>query len=217
MDPALQHFLDHLHSVDLSNFAEAVATNNFELVSLALKEVHKPIEEIFHSPEPYILFGMFIIMFIACVYATTASTAANHLTVKDLIEDEKVDTNFINEWLKYADRIRISLYLLQAVALIYMTSVINWFFENCVIRSWVFELLVTLALLAFILVFASLVPWFVGVRLKKVLPIKHFGFLKFVSNLMRPVNGFCLIRFSVFLICIVCGFKDLSIRWSLQQ
>lgn len=192
MDPALQHFLDHLHSVDLSNFAEAVATNNFEFVSLALKEVHKPIEEIFHSPEPYILFGMFIIMFIACVYATTASTAANHLTVKDLIEDEKVDTNFINEWLKYADRIRISLYLLQAVALIYMTSVINWFFENCVIRSWVFELLVTLTLLAFILVFASLVPWFVGVRLKKVLPIKHFGFLKFVSNLMRPVNGFCL-------------------------
>ena len=192
MDPALQHFLDHLHSADLSNFAEAVATNNYELVSLALKEVHKPIEEIFHSPEPYILFGMFIIMFIACVYATTASTAANHLTVKDLIEDEKVDTNFINEWLKYADRIRISLYLLQAVALIYMTSVINWFFENCVIRSWVFELAVTLALLAFILVFASLVPWFVGVRLKKDLPIKHFGFLKFISNVMRPVNSFCL-------------------------
>ena len=192
MDPALQHFLDHLHSVDLSNFAEAVATNNFELVSLALKEVHKPIEEVFHSPEPYILFGMFIIMFIACVYATTASTAANHLTVKDLIEDDKVDTDFINEWLKYADRIRISLYLLQAVALIYMTSVINWFFENCVIRSWVFELAVTLALLAFILVFASLVPWFVGVHMKKELPKKHFAFLKFLSSVMRPVNGFCL-------------------------
>ena len=78
-----------------------------------------------------------------------------------------MDTDFINEWLKYADRIRISLYLLQAVALIYMTSVINWFFENCVIRSWVFELAVTLALLAFILVFASLVPWFVGVHMKK--------------------------------------------------
>ena len=50
----------------------------------------------------------------------------------------------------------------------------------------------TLFLLAFVLVFACCVPWFVGVHLKKDLPVKHFGFLKFISNVMRPVNSFCL-------------------------
>jgi len=192
MDPSLQQFLDHLHSADLAKFAQALATNNFGFVARTLKEAQRPIEEVLTSPEAYILFGLFIVMFIACVYATTASTAANHLTVKDLIEDEKVDTNFINAWLKYADKIRISLYLLQAVALIYMTSVINWFFDTFVIRSWWQELAMTLFLLAFVLVFACLVPWFVGVHLKKDLPVKHFGFLKFISNVMRPVNSFCL-------------------------
>ena len=192
MDPALQNFLDHLHSADLSKFAEALATNNFGFVARTLQEAQRPIEEILTSPEAYILFGMFIVMFIACVYATTANTAANHLTVKDLIEDENVGTDFINSWLKYADKIRISLYLLQAVALIYMTSVINWFFDTFVIRCWWQELLLTLFLLAFVLVFACCVPWFVGVHVKKELPVKHFRFLRFISNVMRPVNSFCL-------------------------
>ena len=192
MDPSLQYFLDHLRSAGLAKFAESLSTNNFGFISRTLKEAQRPIEEIFTSPEAYILFGMFVIMFVACVYATTANTAANHLTVKDLIEDENVDTDFINAWLKYADKIRISLYLLQAVALIYMTSVINWIFDTFVIRSWWQELGMTLFLLSFILVFACLVPWFVGVHMKKELPVKHFAFLKFISNVMRPVNSFCL-------------------------
>ena len=192
MDPALQHFLEHLRSAGLAKFAEALSTNNFGFISRTLEEAQRPIEEIFTYPEAYILFGMFVIMFVACVYATTANTAANHLTVKDLIEDENVDTDFINAWLKYADKIRISLYLLQAVALIYMTSVINWIFDTFVIRSWWQELGMTLFLLSFVLVFACLVPWFVGVHMKKELPVKHFAFLKFISNVMRPVNGFCL-------------------------
>ncbi|MBR5624911.1 HlyC/CorC family transporter [bacterium] len=192
MDPSLQNFLDHLHSLNLHDLADAIATNNLEYVNLVLSDVPKPFEKILNSPEPFILLGLWVVMFLGCIYATAASTAANHLTIKDLIEDEHIGTDFINSWLKYADRIRVSLYILQAVALIYMTSCVNWFFDAFVVMPWLQELGLGVLLLLFVLVFASCVPWFVGVHFKKDIPIKHFGFLKFISNVMRPVNGFCL-------------------------
>ena len=50
MDPSLQHVLDHLHSLNLHDLANAIATNNLEYVNLVLSDVPKPFDKILNSP-----------------------------------------------------------------------------------------------------------------------------------------------------------------------